>query len=144
MSGLNSLSFDNTFTRELPADPTQANYVREVSGACYSRVSPTPVARPTLVAHSREVSDDLGLSMDDVASDAFARVFVGNELLPGMDPHAMCYGGHQFGNWAGQLGDGRAIALGEVVSNGERQTNTGYKKYTKSSHYAPTALRKSE
>ena len=120
MSGLNSLSFDNTFTRELPADPTQANYVREVSGACYSRVSPTPVARPTLVAHSREVSDDLGLSMDDVASDAFARVFVGNELLPGMDPHAMCYGGHQFGNWAGQLGDGRAIALGEVVSNGER------------------------
>ncbi|MEZ5598203.1 MAG: YdiU family protein, partial [Pseudomonadales bacterium] len=49
-------------------------------------------------------------------SDRFARVFAGNELLPGMQPHATCYGGHQFGNWAGQLGDGRAINLGEVVT----------------------------
>jgi uncharacterized protein YdiU (UPF0061 family) len=49
-------------------------------------------------------------------SDLFARVFTGNHLLPGMDPFAMCYGGHQFGNWAGQLGDGRAINLGEIVN----------------------------
>jgi uncharacterized protein YdiU (UPF0061 family) len=45
----------------------------------------------------------------------FARVFSGNALLPGMVSHAACYGGHQFGNWAGQLGDGRAITLGEVI-----------------------------
>ncbi len=120
MSALSTLSFDNIFTRELPADPTEDNYVREVAGACYSRVKPTPVASPTLVAHSQEVSNDLGLSAADVDSEDFARVFVGNELLPGMDPHAMCYGGHQFGNWAGQLGDGRAIALGEVVNDGKR------------------------
>ena len=51
----------------------------------------------------------------------FADVFVGNRMLPDMDPHATCYGGHQFGNWAGQLGDGRAINLGEVVNEqGER------------------------
>ena len=121
MTGLDALSFDNAFTRELPADPTETNYVREVSGACYSRVVPTPVPSPTLVAHSREVSEALGLSERDVETAAFASVFAGNTTLPGMDPHAMCYGGHQFGNWAGQLGDGRAIALGEVVSGGKRQ-----------------------
>jgi len=50
-------------------------------------------------------------------------VFGGNRLLPGMEPFAMCYGGHQFGNWAGQLGDGRAINLGEVVNRrGEHWT----------------------
>ncbi len=54
-------------------------------------------------------------------SDDFTQVFSGNHLLPGMDSYAMCYGGHQFGNWAGQLGDGRAINLGEIVNqNGQR------------------------
>ncbi|MFN3218812.1 MAG: protein adenylyltransferase SelO [Acidimicrobiales bacterium] len=52
---------------------------------------------------------------DTPARTMFARVFSGNALLPGMVSHAACYGGHQFGNWAGQLGDGRAITLGEVV-----------------------------
>ncbi len=47
----------------------------------------------------------------------FAEVFAGNRLLDGMDPYATVYGGHQFGNWAGQLGDGRAINLGEVVNS---------------------------
>ncbi|MBF69226.1 MAG: hypothetical protein CMQ29_16245 [Gammaproteobacteria bacterium] len=121
MTGLDALRFDNAFTRELPADPTEANYVREVAGACFSRVAPTPVPNPTLVAHSPEVSAELGLSAADVTSEAFANVFAGNTVLSGMDPHAMCYGGHQFGNWAGQLGDGRAIALGEVVRDSKRQ-----------------------
>ena len=54
---------------------------------------------------------------------AFAEVFVGNRLLPGMKPIATCYGGHQFGNWAGQLGDGRAINLGEARGrDGKRWT----------------------
>ena len=86
-------------------------------GAAYSRVAPTPVAGPTLVAWSREMAETLGFTPEDVASDEFAKVFAGNRLLPGMDPFAMCYGGHQFGSWAGQLGDGRAINLGEVVNS---------------------------
>ncbi|MCK5478000.1 MAG: YdiU family protein, partial [Methylococcales bacterium] len=53
----------------------------------------------------------------DCKSEQFSQVFVGNQLLPGMNPFAMCYGGHQFGHWAGQLGDGRAINLGEVVNH---------------------------
>ena len=57
----------------------------------------------------------------DLASPEFARVFAGNTLLPGMQPFAANYGGHQFGQWAGQLGDGRAITLGELVNEaGER------------------------
>ena len=113
---LGSLHFDNRFTRELPGDPITLNRRRQVSGACYSLVTPTVVAAPQRVAYSREVADLLGLSVHTCESENFARVFTGNRLLPGMQPYAMCYGGHQFGNWAGQLGDGRAINLGEVVN----------------------------
>ncbi|MDG2112823.1 MAG: YdiU family protein, partial [Actinomycetota bacterium] len=88
----------------------------------YSRVAPAHVASPKLVAHSAEMLAQLGLDPAVVDDPKFAEVFGGNLLLDGMDAHAMCYGGHQFGNWAGQLGDGRAIALGEAVDvNGRRQ-----------------------
>jgi uncharacterized protein YdiU (UPF0061 family) len=112
--GLSNLKFDNRFTLQLPGDPTPANTRRQVFGACYSRVRPTPVSRPQTIAWSKEVAELLDLSEADCQSTAFAEVFGGNRQLEGMDPFAMCYGGHQFGNWAGQLGDGRAINLGEV------------------------------
>ena len=82
---------------------------------------PTPVSKPQLLAWSPEVATLLGLEEGDVRSPEFAAVFGGNALLPGMEPYSACYGGHQFGNWAGQLGDGRAITLGETVNDrGER------------------------
>ena len=122
-SPLTGLQFDNAFTRTLPADPVSDNYRRQVAGAAYSRVHPTPVAAPSLVAHAAEVATLLDLTPADCASPPFLRVFAGNELWPGMDPYAMCYGGHQFGHWAGQLGDGRAINLGETVNRaGQRWT----------------------
>ena len=108
--------FDNSFTRELPADPQAANFRRQVHGACYSRVLPTPVAAPHLIAYAREVAELLDISPAICESTEFVQVFAGNKLLDGMDPSAMCYGGHQFGQWAGQLGDGRAIILGETVN----------------------------
>ena len=114
--GLNTLTFDNRFTRELPADPEAANRRRQVMGACYSLVAPVRAASPKLTACSREAAELLGLSADACASEAFTQVFSGNRLLPGMKPYATNYGGHQFGNWAGQLGDGRAINLGEIVN----------------------------
>lgn len=115
-SPLDDLTFDNRFIRELPADPETTNQRRQVFAACYSSVSPTPVADPQLVAYAREVAELLDLSEDACQSADFTQVFVGNRLLSGMMPYATCYGGHQFGNWAGQLGDGRAINLGEVVN----------------------------
>ncbi|MGH8085434.1 MAG: protein adenylyltransferase SelO [Lysobacter sp.] len=113
--------FDNAFVRELPGDPEAGPRVRQVEGALWSAVEPTPVVDPKLLAWSAEMAAQLGLDTDDVASAQFARVFGGNELLPGMQPFAANYGGHQFGHWAGQLGDGRAITLGEAVNAaGER------------------------
>ena len=113
---MDHLVFDNRFVRDLPGDPDERNVPRQVHGACWSPVMPTPVSQPALVAHAEEVAELLDLSAADVHSPRFAQVFSGNQLLPGMQPYAACYGGHQFGNWAGQLGDGRAISLGEVVN----------------------------
>ena len=110
------LAFDNRFVAELPGDPEDSRRRRQVLGACWSAVVPTPVAAPRLLAHAPEVAELLGLSEQDVAAPWFAEVFGGNALLPGMQPYAACYGGHQFGQWAGQLGDGRAITLGEVAN----------------------------
>jgi uncharacterized protein YdiU (UPF0061 family) len=120
---LDSMLFDNRFIRDLPGDEVRENYRRQVTGACYSRVLPTRVSSPRLVACSREAAGLLGLSEERCSSRGFTELFAGNEILDGMDPFAMCYGGHQFGSWAGQLGDGRAINLGEVVnSNNEHWT----------------------
>ncbi len=123
MPSLESLRFVNRFTSELPGDPESHNSRRQVHQACWSRVSPTPVAAPRLVAHAREVAELLDIQVTPDTEQAFAEVFGGNRLLAGMDPFAMCYGGHQFGHWAGQLGDGRAINLGEIVNGrGEHWT----------------------
>ena len=113
---MKNLQFDNRFVRELPADPETGRHVRQVHGACYSRVEPTPVRAPKLLAWSAEVAELLGFNEADMLDPRFAEVFGGNALLPGMEPYAACYGGHQFGNWAGQLGDGRAITLGESIN----------------------------
>jgi uncharacterized protein YdiU (UPF0061 family) len=112
---LDALTFDNSFVRTLPADPLTSNERRQVRAAAFSRVAPAPVRKPQLLAYSPEVAALLGLSREACESPLFAEVFAGNRTLPGMDPYAACYGGHQFGNWAGQLGDGRAITLGETV-----------------------------
>lgn len=113
---LEDLSFVSRFTAALPADPETLNRPRQVTGACYSHVRPTPAPAPRLVAHSAEMAEALGLAPDAHATETFTAVLSGNRLLPGMAPHATCYGGHQFGHWAGQLGDGRAINLGETRS----------------------------
>ena len=116
-----SLRFDNAFVRELPGDTSRATHPRQVHGALYTRVDPAPVARPRLMAHSQEVAEMLGIGDADIRSAAFAEVFGGSALVEGMEPYAANYGGHQFGQWAGQLGDGRAITLGEVLTkHGQR------------------------
>src|SRR5688572_15341133 len=107
------LRFDNAFVRDLPGDPDPSLDSRQVYRAAWSRVQPTPVAAPRLIAHSKEVAALVGFTPEDMASPRFAQVFGGNGLLDGMEPYAASYGGHQFGHWAGQLGAGRAITLGE-------------------------------
>ncbi|MFT4623147.1 MAG: hypothetical protein ACI8PZ_001803 [Myxococcota bacterium] len=119
-TGLSGLRFDDRFRRELPGDPRTDIRPRQVPGACWSPVAPTAVAGPSTLAFSREAGTLLGLTEADAASPEFAAVFGGNSLLDGMAPYAARYGGHQFGHWAGQLGDGRAMTLGEALHDGAR------------------------
>jgi len=120
---LDQLKLDNSYVHELPADPEQHSRSRQVYAACYSHISPTPVKAPQLIACSAETAVLLGLDEAECRTQAFADIFGGNALLPAMQPYAACYGGHQFGHWAGQLGDGRAINLSEVINpQGQRWT----------------------
>jgi serine/tyrosine/threonine adenylyltransferase len=120
---LDALRWDHRFVVLLPADPeTAPTRRRQVSGAAYSVAEPTPTAAPQTLCWSSEVAELLGLSTLVCESSDFAAVFSGNRIPKGAAPFAMVYGGHQFGNWAGQLGDGRAMALGEVLdTNGDHQ-----------------------
>jgi uncharacterized protein YdiU (UPF0061 family) len=109
------LQCSDRFVRELPADPREDNRIRQVLKACYSRVAPSAVPRPELLALVPEVAALLDL--DPTPTPELVDVLAGNRVLPGMAPYAACYGGHQFGTWAGQLGDGRAITLAEVENS---------------------------
>ena len=77
-------------------------------------MKPIKTSNPRLLHVSSEISKELGFSNQDIQSNQFLDVMTGNSIIENSKPFAMCYAGHQFGNWAGQLGDGRAINLGEI------------------------------
>lgn len=116
------LHIQNNFTTELPADSSEINTPRQVEKACFSYVTPKKPSNPSLVHGSVEVAHLLGLSEKDILSEDFLNTFSGNTVYPNTKPYALAYAGHQFGNWAGQLGDGRAINLTEVVHNNKSYT----------------------
>ena len=80
----------------------------------YTRLPATPVRAPHLIAFNEDLARELGISFDPQDTDLLARIFSGNELPEGADPLAQLYAGHQFGSFNPQLGDGRALLLGEV------------------------------
>jgi uncharacterized protein YdiU (UPF0061 family) len=96
-----SIPFDNTYARLPPR--------------FYARLDPTPVSAPRLVKVNRDLSELLGIDPDALATPEGAEVLAGNRVPAGAEPIAQAYSGHQFGFFAPQLGDGRAILLGEVV-----------------------------
>jgi serine/tyrosine/threonine adenylyltransferase len=108
------LNLRDTFNKALPADPVRENYVRQVPNAGFSYVTPKTPGAPSLVHASSQMLKAIGLTEKDAESEEFLKIFSGAAVYPGTEPYAMCYGGHQFGHWAGQLGDGRAINLFEV------------------------------
>lgn len=116
---LSELHFDNSFVNTFPGDEGE-NISRQTPKVLFSKVLPTPVAKPEILIWSDDAARLLGLTAPkentNENTSEEAQVFSGNQLLKGMSPFASRYGGHQFGHWAGQLGDGRAISLGEVIN----------------------------
>ncbi|MCK0131715.1 YdiU family protein [Flavobacteriaceae bacterium F08102] len=109
------LTINHHFTDSLPADSLQENTPRQVYQAAYSWVLPKKPSNPTLLHVSDSLCQVLKISKEECHSKKFVDLVSGTQLLPEMKPYSMCYGGHQFGNWAGQLGDGRAINLADIT-----------------------------
>ena len=112
MQQLRSINFKKEFTTNFAGDESGDLSPRQTPGVFYSKALPTPVKEVKLVAWSDELGNELGILKPGSQKDV--DVFGGNEVTPTMKPYAACYAGHQFGNWAGQLGDGRAITLAEL------------------------------
>lgn len=113
---LDELTFSSDWADNFPSDPSSENTPRQVRNALYSDVLPTKVPAPRMIAWSDEVASILGIDRTS-GNPRWADILSGNSILKGMRPVATRYGGHQFGQWAGQLGDGRAIILGELRNN---------------------------
>jgi uncharacterized protein YdiU (UPF0061 family) len=99
----------------LKTTPFKNSYV-ELGRDFYQSIKPTPVHSPELIIYNQELADELGLEETVLNASADVSVFAGNEVPDGADPLAMAYSGHQFGHFNPQLGDGRAILLGQIES----------------------------
>lgn len=108
------------FESVLPIDKTYNNAPRQTPGVSGASVLPKVPSKPRLEIFSDDLVERLGLDADFVASEMFLQIVSGSKILEGSLPFAMNYAGHQFGNWAGQLGDGRAINLFDLEHHGHR------------------------
>nr|WP_252731264.1 YdiU family protein [Lentibacter algarum] len=101
-------NFDNTYAREL-----EGFYVSQIGA---------PAPAPKMLAFNSGLAAELGLDATALNNEQGARIFAGSEMPEGASPLSMAYAGHQFGNFSAQLGDGRALLLGEVIdTNGKRR-----------------------
>src|SRR5579864_6194690 len=105
--------FDNSYAR-LP-------------GRFFVRLRPTPVAAPRLVRLNAKLALDLGLDPEKLAAPTSVEILAGNRVPDGGEPLALAYAGHQFGSFVPQLGDGRAILLGELVAKNGRRVDVQLK-----------------
>ena len=112
-----NISHSLHFSKELPADKIVGSDTRQVEEACFSFVNTKRPKSPSLVHKSIEFMKDLDVSIDD--EESFVEIMSGEAPFNNFKSYAMCYGGHQFGQWAGQFGDGRAINIAEIDVNGE-------------------------
>lgn len=99
---MNKIAFNNSYVR--------------LGSDFYARTIPSPVTRPELIIFNHVLSEELGLSETSLNSPDGAAIFAGNLTPDGAEPVAMAYSGHQFGQFNPQLGDGRAVLLGQIVN----------------------------
>ncbi|PIK13650.1 protein adenylyltransferase SelO [Halobacteriovorax sp. JY17] len=112
---LHDVQFSNNFVDSFSGIDEVTRTPSMTEGALYSRAMPTPVSAPHLVAYSFGLGRVIGLS--ETLDKASIEMLSGNRVTETMIPYAACYGGYQFGHWANQLGDGRAITLGEIIKD---------------------------
>ncbi|MFZ2649020.1 MAG: YdiU family protein, partial [Burkholderiaceae bacterium] len=108
-----SFSFDNTYARELPG--------------CYVQCQPASVPAPRLLFLNEALAAELKLDTEALRGPVGAELFAGNVLPDGAEPIAQAYAGHQFGAFSLQLGDGRALLLGEVIDRAGRRRDIAFK-----------------
>jgi uncharacterized protein YdiU (UPF0061 family) len=106
-------AFDNSYARDLPG--------------FYVECLPTAVPQPRLLRLNRDLAEELGLRLDGLGEEQLAAVFSGNALPEGAASLAQAYAGHQFGGFSPQLGDGRALLLGEVIDRHGRRRDIAFK-----------------
>ena len=114
MADLPDMITESLSTPHLPFDNSYAR----LPDRFFARLAPTPVKEPRLIRLNADLARHLGLDPDWLASPEGVQTLAGNLVPEGASPLAMAYAGHQFGNWVPQLGDGRAILLGEVIDAG--------------------------
>ncbi|TNF61352.1 MAG: hypothetical protein EP306_06915, partial [Burkholderiales bacterium] len=107
------LGFDNSYARDL--------------AGLYAAWRPAEVPAPVLLRLNGELAEELGWPADRLGGPEGADWFSGNRVLPGAQPLAQAYAGHQFGGYSPQLGDGRALLLGEVVDRHGRRRDIAFK-----------------
>ncbi|HEX8462874.1 MAG TPA: protein adenylyltransferase SelO family protein, partial [Segetibacter sp.] len=115
MQNLSSIQYKNEFVSNFEGDDSGSTASRQTPGMFYSKALPTPVKQVSLIAWSDELAQEL--EIEKPADQKDIDILGGNNIAPTMEPYAACYAGHQFGNWAGQLGDGRAITLAELETS---------------------------
>jgi len=121
---LESLPIDSALRQGVSCEPITRDETKEallctharhhIPKACYSLARTSPVAHPRLVAASQYALNLLKLAPTEAGREDFVDFFSGNTAIPGARPAAHNYGGHQFGSFAGQLGDGACVYLGEI------------------------------
>ncbi len=114
------ININDTFNNALTADNNRNNVPRQVHEAHFSHVTPRKPSNPKLLHISTEMLENLGFDKAFAKTETFLNLVSGAEVMDNTEPFAMCYGGHQFGQWAGQLGDGRAINLFEITHHNQR------------------------
>lgn len=114
MDTLSSKIYKKDFISTFKGDDSGNLQPRQTPGVLYAKAHPSPVKKPVLLAWSDELAADLQVAKPE--NEADLNILAGNLVTSSMYPYAACYAGHQFGQWAGQLGDGRAITLGEWQS----------------------------
>ncbi len=122
------------FSVELTSDPIEENYTRQVKNASFSYVKPVTPSNPEILHVSEQFLNELNLTIND--KKEFLKIVSGEQSFHDFKSYAMCYGGHQFGHWAGQLGDGRAINIAEIDIN-----NTNWKFQLKGAGPTPYSRR---